>query len=133
MEGSVSAEAGLGAAFGILMCDVTHQKVRGVYEEFLKKTANAKEADAFDDITTKHWYPELYSRLVAAFALDGVVIPESACLMYTGKEDERPARCSTPPGQWVLGFGLFCHPNHYPVIDESFTKLADWHTWVWMS
>jgi len=128
----VSMEAGACVAYGILMCDVTHKEPVVVYEEFLEKAANAKKADAFDDITTHDWYPELYARLVEAFALNRLVVPDAACLLYTGTEDDRPARCETPAGEWVLGFGLLQDPDQYPVMDESFKKEARWHTWVWM-
>lgn len=119
--------------YGILMRDVTHDEPVIVYEEFLEKAANTKQEGAFDDITTQDWYPALYGSLVEAFALNGLVIPAGACMLYTGAEDDRPARCQTPAGEWVLGFGLLQHPDQYPVMADSFKNAATWHTWVWMA
>jgi hypothetical protein len=53
--------------------------------------------------------------------------PELAGLIYTGSEDERPGRCHTPPGVWLLGIGLLVFPADVP---PAFREVARWHTWV---
>jgi hypothetical protein len=59
-------------------------------------------------------------------------VPSGAYLVWTGSEDDRPARCSTPPEGWVLGWGLFTKPWDYPEMDASFREHAAFHEWVWM-
>jgi len=57
---------------------------------------------------------ELRDRLIQAFAEDGIVIPASAALLWTGSEADRLARCATPAGEWILGYGAFTNPWDYP-------------------
>jgi hypothetical protein len=92
----MGVEAGACAVYGILMCEVTHRQTVEVYEEFLQKAAAADGDHPFDDISIQDWYGELSQRLVQAFALDEVIVPEGVSLLYTGSEDDRPGRCLTP-------------------------------------
>lgn len=62
----------------------------------------------------------------------GITVPPDACMLWTGSEDDRPARCATPSGEWVLGWGLLTKPWDYPVMDASFRERAALHDWVWM-
>jgi hypothetical protein len=85
------------------------------------------EPDAFDRIS------EYRERLAAAFAEHYKInVPRSARLLWTGSEDDRPARCDTPAEQWVLGWGLLTKPWDYPEMDASFRQYAALHEWVWM-
>jgi hypothetical protein len=51
--------------------------------------------------------------------------PPYAHFYWTGSEDERPGRCDTDAGLWVVGFSLFCFPSNVERWDG-----ADWHSWV---
>ena len=126
----MAMEAGACGVYGILMRDAAEKEIVEVYEEFLEKATDVNGPDSFNDITVQGWYSELYTRLVTAFSRSGVAIPEGACLMYTGVEDDRPGRCDTPAREWVLGFGLFTKPDEYPEMHQTFKKIANWHTWV---
>ena len=66
---------------------------------------------------------EIRDRLIKAFAEDGIIVPASAALLWTGSEADRLARCATPADEWILGFGVFTNPWDYPPMDESFKKV----------
>jgi hypothetical protein len=70
---------------------------------------------------------------IEAFRKRGIDVPLNAKLHHTGDEDDRPARGGVAADEWVLGFGLYTRPEKYPKLSHSFLKLADWHTWVWLS
>lgn len=77
--------------------------------------------------------PEFRDRLVKAFQETyGITVPPDANLLWTGNEDDRPARCDTPSEEWVLGWGLLTKPWNYPEMDASFREHAAFHEWVWM-
>jgi hypothetical protein len=76
---------------------------------------------------------ELRDRLIQAFAEDGIIIPVSAALLWTGSEADRLARSATPADEWVLGYGVFTNPWDYPPMDESFRKSASFHSWAWIA
>ena len=79
--------------------------------------------------------PEVHrvrDRLIEAFAEDGIIVPPSAALLWTGSEADRLAHCATPADEWVLGLGVFTNPWDYPPMDASFRKSASFHSWVWL-
>ncbi len=55
--------------------------------------------------------------------------PPEATLIYTGDEDDRPGRCHTEAGSWLLGAGMMDFPNQIR-FSEQFKERATWHTWV---
>ena len=75
---------------------------------------------------------EVRDRLIKAFAEDGIIVPASAALLWTGSEADRLARCATPADEWILGYGVFTNPWDYPPMDESFKKISGFHSWAWM-
>lgn len=85
------------------------------------------EPDNFAQISTYR------DRFVAAFAERcKIKVPPGAYLIWTGSDGDRPARCSTPAEEWVLGWGLLTKPWDYPEMDASFREHAALHDWVWM-
>ena len=75
---------------------------------------------------------EFRDRLIKAFAEDGIIVPASAALLWTGSEADRLAQCATPADEWILGCGVFTKPWDYPPMDESFRKSASFHSWAWV-
>jgi hypothetical protein len=68
----------------------------------------------------------------AYFKKNGIVLPEGVRLHWTGGENDRPARCSTPYEEWCLGHGMLMDPWDWPEMHESYRKVAEFHEWVWM-
>jgi hypothetical protein len=50
-------------------------------------------------------------------------------LYWTGSRDDRPGRCHTPEGRWVLGVGVWNFPTPR-VTSDTFRQRGEWHFWV---
>lgn len=151
-------DMGCAGALGINLSVPVYAKIRKhlikVYEEFLVHLhgehdrylrilhgdieVSQEEFDAMEalsDLTEEErqmkWAEPFKDRFIEALAKAGIIFPKQAKLLWTGDEDDRPARCDTPAGDWILGFGLFTFPWEYPELDPSFKETANFHTWVW--
>ena len=95
--------------------------------------ADETDEDSLCDPSEFDRIPEFTKRFVAAFAEKySINVPSCIHLLWTGSEDDRPARCGTPSEEWVLGWGLLTKPWDYPEMDTSFRAHASFHEWVWM-
>ena len=130
-------DCGAGGAYGILLSDSElpavieiRKKIEKIVTDFpVRESGEAAEFDTPED------YPgvkELIEPLKQAFRDNGINVPESADLLWTGSNDDQPARCVTAAEDWVLGFGLLTRPDKFPVMDPTFLEASEWHTWVWM-
>ena len=129
----MSTSAGIGGAFGLLLPEFP--KVAAIYGDLKLvvdkaleegRTENPGDMESVPEVT------ELRDRLIKAFAEDGIIVPASAVLSWTGSEADRLARCATPADEWILGYGVFTKPWDYPPMDESFRKSASFHSWAWV-
>ena len=131
----MSMDAGAAGAFGLYLPQF--ELLSDLYKElqnYVRRVRNDEtddepngEPDAFERI------PEFRDRFVQAFLESyGITVPPGAGLIWTGSEDDRPARCATSSDEWVLGWGLLTQPWEYPEMDASFRDHAALHTWVWM-
>jgi hypothetical protein len=123
---------GIGAcgAFGLVLSE--HRNLLGeTYKNFLLELEdNPNDEDGLfldGEICCK--YTDAF---IEIFYVNGIVIPWSAAIYYTGTEEERPAQTYTPADDFVLGFGMYHLPWQYPSMDESFMLTSKWHTWVCM-
>ena len=129
----MSSSAGIGGAFGLLLLEFP--QVAAIYGDLKRLVNKALEEEMAADPGELESYPEVLDvrdRLIKAFAEDGIIVPESAALLWTGSEADRLAQCETPADEWILGFGVFTNPWDYPPMDESFKKISSFHSWVWM-
>jgi hypothetical protein len=130
----MSTSAGIGGAFGLLLPEFP--QVAAIYGDLKIVVNKAIEEESTQDPGDMESAPEvleLRDRLIQAFAEDGIIIPVSAALLWTGSEADRLARCATPADEWVLGYGVFTNPWDYPPMDESFRKSASFHSWAWIA
>ena len=130
----MSSSAGIGGAFGVLLLEFP--QVAAIYGDLKIVVNKAIEEESTQDPGDMESAPEvleLRDRLIQAFAEDGIIIPASAALLWTGSEADRLARCATPADEWVLGYGVFTNPWAYPPMDESFRKNASFHSWAWIA
>ncbi len=128
----MSSSAGIGGAFGLLLPEFP--QIAAIYGDLKLAINKAVEEESAEDPGELESTPEVLEvrdRLIRAFAEAGIIVPESAALLWTGSEADRLARCATPADEWILGFGVFTNPWDYPVMDESFRKNSGFHTWVW--
>lgn len=58
----------------------------------------------------------------------GYGAPPDTMLFWTGLEDDRPGRCATAPGTWLLGHGMGSLPG--ASVPADWREKASWHTWV---
>lgn len=138
----MGADAGASGAFGLLLSEYAG-KLGDAYEEFRAAMDTVAAGSGSEDdedptggadlderleVAARRWAEKLVQR----FAELKITVPTGARLLYTGNEDDRPARTATDPDDWVLGFGLYLSPWKYPPMAGSFRKAARWHTWVWM-
>ena len=131
----MGVDAGAAGAFGLYLPQFKHlQDVYKELQDYVKQVRDAESEDHprrdpedFSEIST--YRDRLIAALVARY---GIQVPPGAHLIWTGSEDERPARCTTPAEQWVLGWGLLTRPWEYPNLDASFRNHAGFHDWVWM-
>jgi hypothetical protein len=130
----MSSSAGIGGAFGLLLSEFP--EVAAIYGELKLAIDKAIEEESAENPGELESAPEVLDvrdRLIKAFAEDGIIVPASAALLWTGSEADRLARCETPAEEWILGFGAFTNPWDYPPMDESFRKSSGFHSWVWMA
>src|ERR1700692_2092884 len=130
----MSSNAGIGGAFGLLLPEFP--QVAAIYGELKVVIDKALEEERAQDPGELESAPEvleLRDRLIQAFAEDGIIIPASAALLWTGSEADRLARCPTPVDEGVLGYGVFTNPWDYPPMDESFRTNASFHSWAWIA
>jgi hypothetical protein len=136
----MSTSCGACGAYGILLADID---ANDFPEALLLRKKLQKYLDEGDENGT--WMEKMYNSpaedpkvkrfrkpFIEAFRKRGIAVPDTAVLIHTGDEDDRPAAGGDPPEEWVLGFGLFKRPHTYPKLARSFIKMADWYTWVWM-
>jgi hypothetical protein len=129
----MSSSAGIGGAFGLLLPEFP--QVAAIYGELKVVIDKALEEESAQDPGELESAPEVLEirdRLIKAFAEDGIIVPASAALLWTGSEADRLARCATPADEWILGYGVFTNPWDYPPMDESFKNVSGFHSWAWM-
>jgi hypothetical protein len=129
----MSTSAGIGGAFGLLL--PKFPKVAAIYDDLKLVVSKTIEGNGAGDPGDMESAPEVLrvrDRLIGAFAEDGIIVPASAALLWTGSEADRLARCETPADEWILGFGVFTNPWDYPPMDESFRKNSTFHSWAWL-
>lgn len=131
----MSVDAGAAGAFGLYLPHF--DRLQDLYRElqdYVKQVHDAESEDEPCDAPRMYTeVPAYQERIIQAFASEyGIQVPPGACLIFTGTEDDRPARCATPAEEWVLGWGMFKMPWEYPEMDASFREHADFHDWVWM-
>jgi hypothetical protein len=129
----MSSSAGIGGAFGVLLPEFP--RVAAIYGDLkivVNKAIEEESTQSPGDMESAPEVLELRDRLIQAFAEDGIIIPASAALLWTGSEADRLARCATPADEWILGYGVFTKPWDYPPMDESFRKNASFHFWAWI-
>ena len=129
----MSTSAGIGGAFGLLL--PKFPKVAAIYGELklvVNQALDREVAAEPGELEGAMEVLQIRDRLIGAFAKDGILVPASAALLWTGSEADRLAHCATPADEWVLGLGVFTNPWDYPPMDESFRKSASFHSWVWL-
>jgi hypothetical protein len=131
----MSTDAGAAGAYGILLSTVEDIPAVAVICKQLEEIAKREDKDGDREFNEPDAVPEVTAQLgplIQAFAEAGVIVPTGASLIWTGSEDERPARCETEAEAFVLGFGLMTRPDQYPPMPKEFLERSEWHTWVWM-
>jgi hypothetical protein len=129
----MSSSAGIGGAFGLLLPEFP--KVAVIYGDLkivVDKALEEESAGNPGDLESTPEVIEVRDRLIKAFAEDGIIVPASAALLWTGSEADRLAQCATPADEWILGYGVFTKPWDYPPMHESFRKIASFHSWAWV-
>ena len=133
----MSQSAGACGAFGLLLSDFPCaenllEDLRQYVEEQIELEDPA--GDGFCSPYDVEGVSQFLSRFVALFANEyNVTVPtKGIALHWSGDEDSRPASCNTDSDEWILGWDLGTDPWDYPEMDESFRKVAQWHTWVWV-
>jgi hypothetical protein len=131
----MSSDAGAAGAFGLYLPE--YEQLEHPYKELQAYVKRVRDGETEEDPDTEpqelEQIPTYRDRLVAAFAEKyKIIVPAGAHLIWTGNEDDRPARCATSAEEWVLGWGLWTKPWDYPEMDASFRRRADFHDWVWM-
>ena len=130
----MSSSAGIGGAFGLLLPEFP--QVAAIYGELKVVIDKALEEESAQDPGELENAPavlQIRDRLIKAFAEDGIIVPASAALLWTGSAADRLARCATPADEWILGFGVFTNPWDYPPMDDSFRKVSGFHSWAWIA
>ena len=122
----MSTSAGACGVWGIVLSE------ENVGERWMRRLATVphhfdKKYDSEDDALE-----QFLPRIKAVLAQRGVVLPEGAYIAYTGSEDYRPGRCDTEAESFVVGLSIYMKPWQCPPCDESFTSIADRHTWIWV-
>ncbi len=128
-------DAGAAGAFGLYLPQF--DLLAALYKELQTYVERVRTGETDEDPDGEpgdfERVPEFRDRFVNAFLeMYGISVPPDAHLLWTGSEDDRPARCDTPSGEWVLGWGLLTKPWDYPAMDASFREHAALHEWVWM-
>ena len=129
----MSSSAGIGGAFGLPLAEFP--RVAAIYGDlklYVNQALDREVAAEPGDLEGAMEVLRIRDRLIGAFAEDGILVPASAVLLWTGSEADRLAHCETPADEWILGFGVFTNPWDYPPMDASFRKSASFHSWVWL-
>jgi hypothetical protein len=129
----MSTSAGIGGAFGLLLSEFP--RVAAIYGDlklFVNQALDHEIAAEPGELEGAPEVLQIRDRLIGAFAEDGIHVPASAALLWTGSDADRLARCETPADEWILGFGVFTSPWDYPPMDASFRTSASFHSWVWL-
>jgi hypothetical protein len=129
----MSSSAGIGGAFGLLLSEFP--SVAAIYGDLKLYVNQALDREVAAEPGELEGAPEVVQirdRLIKAIAEDGILVPASAVLLWTGSEADRLAHCATPADEWILGLGVFTNPWDYPPMDESFRKSASFHSWAWL-
>jgi hypothetical protein len=129
----MSTSAGIGGAFGLLLPKFPKvAAISGDLKLFVNQALDREVAAEPGELEGAMEVLQIRDRLIGAFAEDGIHVPASAALLWTGSEADRLAHCATPADEWILGFGVFTNPWNYPPMDASFRKSASFHSWVWL-
>jgi hypothetical protein len=136
----LSTSCGVCGVYGIPLADINKEDFPEVFElrEKLRKYLDDGDAagtwmdKGFNSPAEDPKVKRFCKQFIDAFKVRKVIVPTSVELHHTGDEDDRPAKGGYTADEWILGFGLFKAPGSYPKMARSFTKLADWYTWVWM-
>lgn len=131
----MSVDAGAAGAFGLYLpqFDLLADLYKEVQDYVEAVREGDEEEDPEDNPREFMRIPEFRDRFAAAFLERyKIIVPPGASLIWTGSDDDRPARCNTPSEEWVLGWGLFTNPWDYPEMDATFREESEFHTWVWM-
>ncbi len=123
------------AVYGILADEAVADRIeemRELVEELLAKEKIGKPEDEYErfDETVDD-----FNRVISGNfrpwedLLQELDAPKESQLMWTGSDDDRFGRCSTPPEAWIIGIGIFGFPNDIQ-FSEKFKKAADWHLWA---
>lgn len=131
----MSTDAGAAGAFGLYLPQF--DQLQDLYKELQNYVElvqiGESDKDSDGDLCDFERIPEFRDRFVEAFLERySISVPSGARLIWTGSDDDRPARCATPAYEWVLGWGLLTKPWEYPEMDVSFREPAAFHEWVWM-
>ena len=128
-------DAGAAGAFGLYLpqfdlLDVLYKEL----QDYVRQDRDGEsDDDPYREADELERIPEFRDRFVAALLETyKISVPAGAELIWTGIEDDRPARCDTPSDEWVLGWGMLTKPWNYPEMDASFREHAEFHHWVWM-
>jgi hypothetical protein len=129
----MSQDCGASGAYGILLSASENPEILALSKR-LDEALAGMDPEAY---VAEEDLPEVVAigaELVETLRRIGIEPPAAAALMWTGSEDDRPARCSTPAESWVFGFGLFSYhsPNEYPPMSDAFKAASQWHTWCWV-
>jgi len=136
----MSTNAGICGFWGILLDQREEPEVKQLVEDINNLVASNQESD--DEEIPGGWWcvdehedeinKEFFDRTVSVLQRCGIVVPEEACIIHTGSDDDRPCRCETWADQWGIGFGILMNPWEWPELHESFKEAGEFHTWVWM-
>ncbi len=129
----MSTSCGVCGAYGILLSTANLSAVEKIQAKL--EVLGRQFTDDPGDYNSPEDNPKvakLLKPLKRALLEAGIIVPKGARLFWSGTDDERPARCDTSGGEWIIGFGLLTTPHMYPVMDKSFIEKSQWHTWVWL-
>lgn len=109
----MSMDAGAAGAFGLYLPQFDF--VAALYSEFEDYVTRVQDGDTDENPNGEpdgfKRIPEFRNRSVETLlGRYGIIVPPDAYLIWTGSEDDRPARCATPSDKWVLGWGLLTKP-----------------------
>jgi len=131
----MGVDAGAAGAFGLYLPE--YEQLEDLYKELQGYVKLVRDGEAEEDPDGEPQdldkIPTYRARFISDLAEKcKIIVPPSAFMIWTGNEDDRPARCATPSEHWVLGWGLWTKPWDYPEMDASFREHAALHEWVWM-
>jgi hypothetical protein len=99
----MSSSAGIGGAFGLLLREFPQvAAIYGGLKVVIDKALEEESAQDPGELESAPEVLEIRDRLINAFVEDGIIVPASAALLWTGSEADRLARCATPAEEWIL-------------------------------